>query len=155
MKLRYTILFSLIFLLGITQLDAQAYRTSVGARFDDNATGFSIAQKVGRKVTLEGIWLRDDFEFQQGYLLAKRHFGFARRRFNFYVGGGVHAGFDPEYVGFTGYDLIGGAELTLWRLTVAADVKPEWDFGSNQYIGLNPSVSVRFALLRDRRNSCR
>lgn len=155
MKLRYTILCSLILLLGFTELDAQTYRTAVGARFDDNAIGVTVAQKIGRKVTLEGIWLRDDVEVQQGYLLAKRHFGFGRRRLNFYVGGGVHAGFDPEYVRLTGYDLIGGAEFTLRRLTIAGDVKPEWDFGTNQYIGLNPSVTVRYTLFRDRRNNCR
>lgn len=142
-----------LFLLGASSLDAQVYRTAIGARFDDNAIGFTVAQKIARKVTLEGIWLQDDFAQQQGYLMAKRHFGFMRRRLNVYMGAGVHAGFDPEYIGWQGYDLMGGAEFTFLRITVAADVKPEWEFGTNQYVGLNPSVSLRYSLFRDRRRS--
>ena len=133
---------------------SQTYRTAIGARFEETGYGLSVAQKVGRKVTLEGIVMDNAFDQTQGYLLAKRHIGFLQRRLNVYVGAGLHTGFEPDNNDLNGYDVIGGAELTLFRFTLAADVKPEWSFATNEYQGLNPSVSLRYVLFRDRSRNC-
>ena len=55
MKLKFVQYLVCLLLLGGMSAQAQVYRTAIGARFEEDAVGFSVAQKVGRKVTMEGI----------------------------------------------------------------------------------------------------
>ncbi|MDP5171304.1 MAG: hypothetical protein NWR72_13750 [Bacteroidia bacterium] len=153
MKLKFVQYLVCLLLLGGMSAQAQVYRTAIGARFEEDAVGFSVAQKVGRKVTMEGILIGNNLDLTQGYLLAKRHFGLFQRRLNVYLGAGAHTGFGEIPSLLNGYDAVMGAEFTLLRVTIAADVKPEWTFSGLEYQGLNPSVSLRYSLVRDR-NSC-
>lgn len=151
--MRHTIILCTTLLLGLwlmpSQVTAQNYRTAVGARLS-NGIGLSVAQQLSRRITIEGIVMENIMAQREWTALAKRHFGLGKSRFNLYLGAGLHGSLDGTGEGIRGYDAMAGAELTLLRFTVAADVKPMWDINNLAYQGLGGSVSLRFVLFRDR-----
>ncbi len=139
-------------LLGFSSSSAQVYRTAAGVRFESGQIGFTLAQKVARKMTVEGILIENSQEQLMGHLLLKRHVGLFQRRLNAYGGAGLHTGLGITPTSLAGFSLVGGAEFTLFRITVAADLRPHWNWIETEFQGMTPSLAIRYSLVRDRDN---
>lgn len=143
------------FLLGASQVDAQRYRTAVGARLG-TGFGLTIQQKILKYSTIEGIFqvpLRatDDAKFT---ILYEEHKKLIGRRINFYYGAGFHKGWaasreDPDPSGLT---LIGGIEMSLDRLNISFDYKPNINaFSGVRFFESQSALSLRYILVKQKK----
>lgn len=145
-------------------LSAQSYKTAVGLRID-NGLSITAKQHIYRKWTGEGI-LHTGFNDQElGLtLLAEKHQKILFRGINLYWGAGGHIyqlvdnrdKYNPEKYTVSGLSGIGGAEISLGRINLAVDWKPELHLsgaGTDLFDWNGASISVRYIFVkRDRRS---
>jgi hypothetical protein len=148
------------FLLFIgTAVFAQSYKTAAGLRIGHGIHP-SIQQHIHDKWTAEGI-LHTNFNTSDlGItLLAEQHHKILFRGFNFYYGAGGHYYWksasnrveNEVSNNVYGLSFIGGAEMTIGKLNVSVDFKPELHFGGDQTFPLEwtgLAVSVRHVLIK-------
>ncbi|MCB0534058.1 MAG: hypothetical protein H6574_07995 [Lewinellaceae bacterium] len=141
-------------LLFANNAQAQSYKTAAGIRVDK---GFNITvqQHIVNNWTAEGIVHTSVGSDNLGLtLLAEKHQKILFRGLNLYYGAGGHyyAQNDPTQTETTvknhvyGLSMIGGAEVSLGRINLALDWKPELHFSeSSQPFNWNgASLSVRY-----------
>lgn len=136
---------------------AQHYKTAAGIRLG-GGIGLTVQQNIGDKHTLEAIIstrTKGDAPTNDFSLLAERHFNLLTRRFNIYLGAGVHASFLQKklvnYSNMYGASLIGGAEFTMGRLNFSIDLKPAINIsrGENQSLIDAPiALSARYIIVK-------
>ncbi|GEM_PF-327811 len=127
---------------------AQKYSTAAGLRVDGDQLGITVKQRVFRTIALEGMLTGNDTEIRST-LLVENHFPIVGKGLNFYVGGGGHIGGIDDFGAVVGADVIMGAELKipLLRLLVSADVKPAYNFVSDQQrMEYSTAISVRYVM---------
>lgn len=147
----------LLFLIGglSTVLSAQTYTTALGARIGDGI-GVTLQQRILKNVTIEGIAQTGLFNGKSSIdLLAEYHQKFIfTRRFNFYFGGGFHAGEEKDFR-FTGASGIVGLELTIGRLLLSVDYLGQLHFTREEDVtGLvdhHAAISLRYVLIKKKR----
>ena len=151
-----------VFILSNTAF-AQRYKTAAGIRVD-NGLNLTVQQYITNGWTAEGILhtpiASDNFGVS---LLAEKHHKIIFRGLNFYAGGGVH------YYGINnsgakdavttnnvwGLSGIGGAEVSLGRINLAVDWKPELHLSGDQVKPFNwngASISARYIIAKRERN---
>lgn len=157
------IVFALIF---ASEVQTQTYQHTLGLRFAGGTgaryIGLTSNYRLAKGLAIEGIIQSNFQDNHTAHLLLKRHRGLISRRFNFYYGGGLSAGLeesfirDPEtriktytYGNKTlGIDVIGGIELTLLRLNVSFDVKPNINItGRQNWITFQSGMSIRSVMV--------
>jgi hypothetical protein len=146
---------------------AQSYKTAAGVRIGQGLD-LSVQQYLGRQWTAEGIIHTSLFSDNLGFsLLAEKHRKIFSRNFNIYYGAGGHyyaqtpvnrgSEQQPLATRVWGLSAIGGAELSLGRLNLAVDFKPELHLGGDQaypFVWQPAAVSVRYILeKRERRTA--
>lgn len=148
-------------LLGMLVLPAfgQRYKTAFGLRFGDGIN-LTLQQHVYEKWTVEGILHSSINSKDLGItLLGEQHHKILMRGINLYWGGGGHyyskngvdESGDPikNIVGLSG---IAGGEISVGRINVAIDWKPELHFNTVDAFDWNgAAVSVRYILVKRER----
>jgi hypothetical protein len=161
-----TFRFGLILLLAfgslgsMNRLDAQSYNTAFGLRID-NGINLTAQQRVYKNWTLEGIvhtsFRSDDLGLT---VLGERHHKVLFRNLNFYYGAGGHYYWkndrqtgdeEPEISeNVYGLSLIGGAEISLGRINVGVDWKPELHLSNDEqtspFAWNGAAISVRYII---------
>lgn len=149
-------------LLLIPTTQAQTYQHSLGLRLaggtGSRMIGATSNFRLAKGLSLEGIVQTNFSDNHTVHLLLKRHRGLVSRRFNFYYGGGLSLGSEESFYRveatrekvFTygnqtfGFDLIGGIELTLLRLNLSFDVKPNINISGRQnWVTFQSGMSIR------------
>ncbi len=136
---------------------AQSYKTAAGVRID-NGLNLTVQQYITKGWTAEGI-VHTPFNSQDlGFtLLAEKHRKLLFRNLNFYSGAGAHYyrvnnddqidvpnSAENKY----GLSFIGGAELSLGRLNLAVDWKPELHLNgaAHPFSWNGASISARYII---------
>jgi hypothetical protein len=160
MKRITIVVFGLFLWAGVA---AQSYNTAFGLRMGTD-WGFTAKQRIFKHTTLELIGQsslqREELNLT---LLAEQHFKLLFRRFNVYLGGGVHKGwvnqsaFDDGQTVAVPYDdpwgvtMIAGAELTIGRLNVSYDFKPAFNVeGGDRRFYYQTGISIRYVIFKRR-----
>lgn len=133
----------------------QSYKTAAGLRLG-GAVGFTVNQYLFEGNTLEAIiqpaWADDQ---QTGIsVLFEHHKKVLFRGTNFYLGGGGHHYFAKnDLAAKSGLSGILGAEISLGKLNVAVDWKPEFHFadGGGKQFESAAAVSVRYIFVKRER----
>jgi hypothetical protein len=138
------------------QLNAQKYRTAAGARIGTRF-GLSVQQKIFEKSTIEGIFQtniggNDDISLT---FLWEQHQKLIGKNLNFYCGGGVHKGWivsktaEFDLKPPTGITLIAGVEITLDRLNISLDYKPQLNVVSGErFYESQSALTLRYVLIK-------
>ena len=154
---------ALAILLITSALSAQSYKTAVGIRVD-NGVQFTAQQYLFNQWTAEGILHSSIGSKNLGLtLLGERHYKILARGLNIYLGAGGHYYWENEPTrtettvnqNVYGLSFIGGAEISLGRVNLALDWKPELHLNesADQTFGWNgASLSVRYILAKRERN---
>nr|MBI1232254.1 hypothetical protein [Cytophagales bacterium] len=141
---------------------AQSYGTAAGLRLgnsqDFRTLGLTAKQRLVKGITAEAI-VQSDFTYNTtAHVLLARHRPFISRRFNYFYGGGISAGMVtsqervPESAQLIttygnpalGVDFILGVEMTLLKLNVSLDYKPNINLiGIRPWYGGQVGISVR------------
>lgn len=162
----FTALFCLT--LAAPALFAQSYKTAIGVRVD-NGLNISAQQHIVDHWTVEGIlhtpFRTDDLGLT---VLAERHQKILFRGINLYWGAGGHYYWtngtinreDEREVNNNvyGLSLIGGAEISLGRINISADWKPELHLSGDlarPFDWNGAAISVRYILAKRERPSFR
>jgi hypothetical protein len=139
----------------INTTEAQRYQTAGGIRID-NHVGFTVQQFIKDNWTVEGIlhapFRSDEFGLT---LLAEKHHKILFRGFNFYYGTGTHYYFesaasrnaDLTTKNVFGLSFIGGAEASVGRFNISADIKPEMHLAGDQvhpFEWTGAAISLRY-----------
>jgi hypothetical protein len=152
-----------LFILSSLPAFGQSYKTAAGIRLD-NGINFTVQQHIANNWTAEGILHTPVNSDELGLtLLAEKHQKILFRGVNLYGGAGGHyywqsaanrseSGEVAENV--FGLTFIGGAEITLGRINLAFDWKPEFHLAGDQthpFEWTGGSISVRYALFKRER----
>ncbi len=131
----------------------QTYNTAAGLRMGSD-WGFTFKQRLLKKVTLEGI-VQSGFNREETLVtgLIERHYPLLSKRFNFYLGGGVHKGWntatEPTYEDPFGITGIVGAEFTIARINLSYDFKPAVNLsGGEKNVYSQHGISIRYVLVK-------
>lgn len=148
-------------------LSAQSYMTAAGFRFGEGAN-LSVQQYITRGWTAEGIVHTGIFTKDKGLtVLGEKHQKLFFRNLNFYYGGGFHYYAQSEQnrvdsdvlaKGVAGVSGILGAELSVGRLNIGVDFKPEMHLAGDQTHPLEwmpAAVSVRYIIKKRERRKIR
>lgn len=146
---------------------AQKYGTAFGLRFandDQRMLGITVEQRLLKHITLEGIIQSDFNSNTTAHALVKRHIPILTKRLNLFTGAGLSLG-NEESIGkdpatrevVTTYgnktlnaDLIIGAELTILKMNVSLDYKPNINIaGRDNWYKDQVGISVRTVLIKD------
>ncbi len=157
--LRNTILFLPLFFL-VQGLQAQKYVTAAGMRLGTD-WGVTVQQKIARRLSVEAIAqssLQRDEIMLTGLL--EHHMPFLGRRFNLYLGAGVHKGWLGEdraedtptrYEDPFGITFVGGLEFTIGRLNLSYDLKPAINLqGGTRNFYTQSGLSLRFVIISEK-----
>lgn len=163
--MRNLILITLLSILTLPSMQGQTYKHSLGLRFAGGTgarmIGLTSNYRLAKGLSIEGIIQTNFSDNHTGHLLLKRHRGLVSRRFNFYYGAGMSLGSEESFIRdpstrtktYTygnqtwGVDIIGGIELTLLRLNVSFDVKPNINItGRQNWITFQSGMSIRSVL---------
>jgi hypothetical protein len=146
--------FLTIILLTPLSIKAQAYGTAVGGRFADGY-GITLQQQVAVGWTIEGI-LQSGFSKKDITLsiLGEKHKGLLSRGLSFYSGAGLyHTWLESEDNATVvlknpyGISPIVGLELTLGKLNLSADFKPNIKItGDGKSFEWRTGISARVVL---------
>jgi hypothetical protein len=134
-------------------LNAQSWNTTGGLRLGTE-WGLTVRQRLLDHTSVEGIvqkgFLSDDVMLSA---LAEQHFPLASRRFNIYLGGGIHKGWYTDdkkrevYKNPFGISAIVGLEYTIGRLNLSYDFKPAIHLvGGERAVDFHTGLSVRYVL---------
>jgi hypothetical protein len=134
-------------LLASYGLQAQSYLTAGGLRLG-NTWGLTVVQRVLPQVSVEGIIQNDYRQTTNLTVLGRVHNNIISRRWNLYYGGGFHTGINTETGGILGVDGVAGIELSLLRLNLSFDFKPQVDFGENGGFRGHTAFSIRYVLVK-------
>lgn len=138
---------------------SQSYFTAGGLRLGTD-WGLTVQQRVAKKTTVEFILQSSLFrEETMITLLAEQHTPLISRRFNLYVGGGLHKGWNttqplygvdqPEYRDPFGISLVGGAEVSIGKLNASYDFKPVINIGGGERFFYSQSgISLRYIIAK-------
>jgi len=154
---RFAVIILAIFAFSSVPAFAQSYKTAAGVRVD-NGLNLTIQQYITKGWTAEGI-VHTPFNSQDLGItvLAEKHRKILFRNLNFYTGAGAHyyKVSDNNQVDVAnssenkyGLSFIGGAELSLGRLNLAVDWKPELHLnGAARPLNWNgASISARYII---------
>lgn len=147
------VLFTIILLCTVNLAGmAQKYRTAAGVRLESDRFGLTLQQKLHEQGTIEGIVQIGSREYS-GTALYEWHFPMLGKRFNYYLGAGGHLGNLKDSGVFTGVDGILGIEYKVNGLPflLSADVKPAVHINHEDWIHLSSGVSVRYVLLKEKK----
>ncbi len=134
---------------------AQSWFTAGGLRLGTD-WGLTVQQRLLRKTSAELI-LQSSLSRDEGMvtILAKQHSSLLSRRFNVFIGGGVHQGWTTAsvvpatYEGPKGITLIAGAEATLGRLNASYDFKPAINItGGEKALYWQTGASLRYVIAK-------
>ncbi len=168
MKAAFTLI-TLLFLSSISISQAQRYGTAVGLRFGNNnlyrTVGFTAQQRIGNRLTIEGI-LQSDFKLNTTFTaLLEKHRPIISKRFNYYYGVGASVGVEESFVkdpesnqvlhtygnNTVGVDLIGGVELTILNTAISLDYKPNINLaGREEFYRGQVGISARVVLVKSK-----
>lgn len=142
-----------LFLFALS-LNAQSYKTVAGIRLG-TGVGMTIKHEIFKKTTLEGILQhRNRTNETTASLLIEQHHNVISRRINFYLGGGLHKGWDntireveqKDPFGLTG---IVGIEFTPGRLNLSWDYKPAINLvGGDRKFESQSAISLRYVFVK-------
>lgn len=149
------------FLLFTGSAFAQSYKTAAGIRID-NGVQLTVQQHIANNWTAEGILHTSVASKNLGLtLLGEKHQKIIFRNTNLYYGAGAHYYWMNEPTRLEtevnnnvyGLSFIGGAEISLGRINVAIDWKPELHLNesSNVFDWNGASVSVRYIFAKRER----
>lgn len=141
---------------------AQSYKTAAGIRID-NGIQVTVQQYIANNWTAEGILHTSISSENLGLtLLAEKHQKILFRNTNLYYGAGAHYYWMNEPTktetevsnNVYGLSFIGGAEISLGRINVGIDWKPELHLSesANVFDWNGASVSVRYIFAKRERN---
>ncbi|WP_181307234.1 hypothetical protein [Rufibacter sp. XAAS-G3-1] len=130
---------------------AQRYKTAAGLRIGNDEFGGTIQQKILEKTTIEGILTAAPREVV-GTVLAEQHFPMLGQRFNYYLGGGVHAGHLKDYGAIYGVDAIVGLEYKVNGLPflLSADLKPAIHLRHEEWFNMGGAFSIRYVIIKEK-----
>lgn len=157
--------FTWALLLGIygSAAQAQSYKTAAGIRVD-NGLNLTVKQYLTDGWVAEGLLHTSVGSRDLGVtLLAEKHHRILFRGVNFYYGMGAHyywqnelARREPTYAeNVYGMSFIGGAEISLGRVNVSIDWKPELHLNSGGFDWNGSAISVRYILAKRERKTVR
>jgi hypothetical protein len=147
---------------------SQSYATTLGLRLGNNdnfrMAGITLQQRIHKKMTFEGI-VQTDFRHNHScHMLGEAHKSIISKRLNFYLGVGLSAGLEENHFyrylpnetistttyhnGTLGIDLLAGLELTLLKVNISLDYKPNFNMvGRNEWYQGQVGVSARTVLI--------
>ena len=134
-------------------ITAQSYFTAMGLRMGTEF-GVTIQQKILGNLTAEGIVSSSAISNETtATALVQIHNPLISKRFNFYIGGGMHQRWRPLSDGsrqhLRGVTGIAGAEMTLGRINIAWDYKPVYHLNATQgAFESETAVSLRYVFVR-------
>lgn len=142
---------------------AQSYKTAGGIRFD-NGMQITVKQHIVKNWTAEGILHTSLGSPDLGFsLLAEKHHKILFRGLNFYTGAGIHYYSQNELKrsenevadNVFGLSLIGGAEISLGRINLSIDWKPEIHLSNtvDAFDWNGASLSVRYIFAKRERKT--
>jgi hypothetical protein len=114
---------------------------------------------------VEGILQSDFNRNTTGHLLLKRHYPILSKRLNYHIGAGVSAGNEESFIedpetntvvhtygnSTLGADLMLGVELTIFKLAVSLDYKPNFNLsGREEFYQGQVGISVRSVLVKSK-----
>lgn len=157
----------ILLLMGLmTPTQAQTYNTTLGIRMSNTNSyrqfGVTMQQRWAKRLTFEGIFQTDFRDNHTAHWLIERHQPLIGRRLNWYYGAGPSFGSEESFRRvpetnekiFTygnrtiGVDVIAGLELTLLRLNISLDVKPNFNMvGRENWMTVQTGISVRSVLI--------
>lgn len=138
-------------------LIAQSYNTAMGMRFGTEI-GLTMQQRLTKKVTAEAIFQSSIKNEQSSLtLLLEKHNNILGKGFNIYMGAGPHrTWYTSEESGATtatGLTGVAGAELTLGRINMSWDYKPQVNvWGGEKSFDSNTAISLRYVLVKKKKN---
>ena len=147
-------------LLIFNELSAQSYNTALGVRLGSEM-GLSIQQRRAKKITIEGIaQYNKRYEESTFTGLIESHMPILFRRFNIYTGIGGHytllqsRELIAEKGNYTaGITVVAGLELTIARLNLSWDYKPQINVaGVNTGFRGQSAISVRYVIFKKKNN---
>jgi len=142
----------LIFALTGNFLFAQSYNTVGGLRLGFEM-GLTAKHRILKNTAIEGI-IQNDFrsDLTSVTILLEQHQKILTRRFNMYVGAGVHKGWLTDsrldFKNPSGLTLIGGIDFTVKRWNLSYDIKPAINiYGGQNTFDVDSSFSLRYVLI--------
>ena len=161
MRIIRTCFSAFVFSLLSLALTAQSYKTAAGVRVD-NGVQLTVQQYLLNGWTAEGILHTSVASDNLGLtLLAEKHQKIIFRGINLYYGAGGHYYWNNQPSrdetsidnNVYGLSFIGGAELTLGRINLAVDWKPELHLSESAkpFDWNGASVSVRYIFAKRER----
>ena len=160
--MKRNVLLTLALLSISTSLPAQKYVTALGVRVGTD-WGVTLQQRIAKHLTIEGI-AQSSFQRDEIMLtgLLETHMPFLGRRFNLYLGAGVHKGWlsqdrlgestlPNKYEDPFGATFLGGLELSLGRLNLSYDFKPAINIrGGTRNFYSQSGLSLRYVLINEK-----
>ncbi len=149
-------LFSLLFFICLAQMGySQAYTTVIGGRIADDY-GITLKQRVANRTSIEGLYyggFTNDPIFTD--VLVQQHMPLISKRLNIFIGAGLGLRwFNDDVVRDINNEpvipFVVGADLTVGRLNITADVMPHYilkNEGPNELTN-NAAISVRYVLIK-------
>lgn len=148
----YKFLFLILLSFGANQAHSQSYISAGGVRLG-TGFGFTFQQKVQKHTTIEGI-LNSSFRKDQMQLtiLGEQHFPLISKRFNMYMGAGLHKAWNLDgestSVNPFGASFILGTEMTIAGLILSYDFKPAVHFQGDKTFEFQTGLSLRYVFYR-------
>ncbi|MEM6263182.1 MAG: hypothetical protein AAGI38_11785 [Bacteroidota bacterium] len=130
--------------------------TSAGLRLgngpaENRFVGLTVKQRIQKKITLEAIAQTNLGNTNTLHLLVEQHHNLVGRRLNAFAGAGISTG-NEEGQFTTGVDLIAGVELTLLKVHLSLDYKPNVNLvGRDQWYTGQVGISARTVLITNRK----
>ncbi len=141
----------------------QSYKTAGGIRID-NGLNLTLKQHIADGWAAEGILHTSIGSRDLGAtLLAEKHHRILFRGLNIYYGAGAHYYWQNEPLrqdapyaeNIYGASFIGGAEVSLGRINVSIDWKPELHLNGGGFDWNGSAISVRYILAKRERRTVR
>jgi len=123
--------------------------------------GITLQQKIAGHLTVEGIVSSSPISRQTtGTLLVEMHNPLISKRFNFYLGGGLHNRWLQDVEGQRlvrrGVTAVAGAEMTLGRINLAWDYKPVFHLNADaQPFESETAISLRYVFVKKIKGSAK
>ncbi|MCB0686520.1 MAG: hypothetical protein KDC53_08345 [Saprospiraceae bacterium] len=142
--------FILFFIAGV---NGQSYFTAMGLRMGSDF-GITLQQKIVGHLTAEGIVSSSPVTQQTtATLLVEMHNPLISKRFNFYLGGGLHNRWLKDAEGDKlirrGVTAIAGAEMSLGRINLSWDYKPVFHLNAeSQPFESETAISLRYVFVK-------
>ncbi|MDH5398479.1 MAG: hypothetical protein OEX02_10050 [Cyclobacteriaceae bacterium] len=165
--MRFLAVIGFIVLGSLGSVMAQSYVTALGLRLGNSnyyrTAGLSIQQRIGKNLTIEGIFQSDFGHNTTFHALFQGHHGLLTKRLNLYAGAGFSAGTEESRIDDTatgeiittfgnatmGADLVVGAEITLLKYNISIDYKPNFNVvGREPWYNGQVGISARAVIIK-------